>query len=93
MRVPIFMIFSFVMTIATWAKKALEDGQITAEEAFDLIRQLADHLDVPLALGVSEDLTKTIVTAAAGVEAAGEVIETVVSEEVKPARYMHLESL
>lgn len=73
MKVPILMIFSFVMTISAWAKKALEDGRITAAEAFDLIQQLADQLGVPLALDVPEELKTQIETVVAVAETAATV--------------------
>ena len=57
MRIPIFMIFSFVMVIATWATKALEDGKISALEGLDLIAELAKIIGVPLEFDVPQVLT------------------------------------
>jgi len=85
MKIPVLMIFSFVMTVTAWAKKALEDGQITAAEAFDLIQQLADQLGVPLALDVPDQLKDKIETVAAGAEAAATIAGAIAStEEVNP---------
>jgi hypothetical protein len=54
------MIFQFVMVIATWANKALEDGKITATEGLELVGKLAGLLGVPLELEVPDLVTTTI---------------------------------
>jgi len=85
MKISFFTILSFVSTISTWAKQALEDGQITAAEAFDLIQQLADQLNVPLAVGVPHQLKDKIETVAAAAEAAATVTAAIVlTDEVNP---------
>ena len=60
MKIPIFMIFKFVMVVATWANKALEDGKITASEGLELIAELAAIIGVPLELDVSKEVTEVI---------------------------------
>ena len=60
MKIPIFMIFKFVMVVATWATKALEDGKITASEGLELIAELAAIIGVPLELDVSKEVTEVI---------------------------------
>lgn len=60
MKIPIFMIFQFVMVIATWANKALEDGKITAIEGLELVGKLAGLLGVPLELDVPDNITDTV---------------------------------
>jgi len=59
-KIPIFVLFKFVMVVATWATKALEDGKITAAEGLELIAELALIIGVPLELDVSEEVTETI---------------------------------
>jgi len=59
-KIPIFMIFKFVMVVATWATKALEDGKITASEGLELIAELAAIIGVPLELDVSKEVTEVI---------------------------------
>jgi len=59
-KIPIFMIFKFVMVVATWANKALEDGKITASEGLELIAELAAIIGVPLELDVSKEVTEVI---------------------------------
>jgi len=54
------MIFKFVMVVATWANKALEDGKITASEGLELIAELAAIIGVPLELDVSKEVTEVI---------------------------------
>jgi len=56
-KIPIFMIFSFVMVVATWATKALEDGKISAMEGLDLIGKLASIIGVPLEFDIPQELT------------------------------------
>ena len=60
MKIPIFMIFKFVMVVATWANKALEDGKITASEGLELVAELAAIIGVPLELSVPEKITETL---------------------------------
>ncbi|MBA7610082.1 hypothetical protein ES703_17287 [subsurface metagenome] len=60
MKIPIFMIFKFVMVVATWATKALEDGKITAEEGLELVAELAAIIGVPLELSVPNEVKEVI---------------------------------
>ena len=60
MKIPIFMIFKFVMVVATWATKALEDGKITAEEGLELVAELAAIIGVPLELSVPNKVKEVI---------------------------------
>ena len=60
MKIPIFMIFKFVMVVATWATKALEDGKITATEGLELIGELAMIIGVPLELDVPDKVKVTV---------------------------------
>ena len=52
------------------AKKALEDGKITAEEGFDLLKQLAGLLGVPLILDVPPKVEEVVETASLALESA-----------------------
>jgi hypothetical protein len=70
MKIPLLMIFSFVMVMSSWAKKALEDGKITAEEGFDLLKQLAGLLGVPLILDVPPKVEEVIETASIALKSA-----------------------
>ena len=54
MKIPFLMIFSFFGIISAWASKALEDGKITADEAFELVVSLAGVLGVVLEFNASE---------------------------------------
>ena len=54
MKIPIFMIFQFFGVISAWAAKALEDGKISAAEAFELVTALAGILGVRLDFDVSD---------------------------------------
>ena len=56
MKIPFLMIFTFFGIISAWASKALEDGKVTAQEAFELVVSLANVLGVPLQFDVSEFL-------------------------------------
>lgn len=73
MKIPLLMIFSFVMVISAWAKKALEDGKITADEGFDLLKQLAGLLGVPLILDIPPRVDEAIETAAKTLDAAPDI--------------------
>ncbi|GAH34754.1 unnamed protein product, partial [marine sediment metagenome] len=73
MKIPLLMIFSFVMVISTWAKKALEDGKITADEGFDLLKQLAGLLGVPLILDVPPKVDEAIEAASIALDAASDI--------------------
>ena len=62
MKIPLLMIFSFVFVIAKWAKTALEDGKISAQEGLELIQELAKIIGVPLEFDItnpSESITAT----------------------------------
>lgn len=56
MKIPFLMIFSFFGIISAWASKALQDGKITAAEAYELIVALAEVLGVTPEFDVSEFL-------------------------------------
>lgn len=56
MKIPFLMIFTFFGIISAWASKALEDGKVTAQEAFELVISLAKVLDVTLEFDASEFL-------------------------------------
>jgi len=77
MKIPFLMIFSFFGIISAWAAKALEDGKISAQEAFDLIIALADVLGVTPQFDVSEFL------ALSSQNAEADVIKQPVNSEVK----------
>ena len=70
MKIPLLMIFSFIMVISAWAKKALEDGKITADEGFDLLKQLAGLLGVPLILDIPPKVDEAIETASTALDVA-----------------------
>lgn len=44
----LFKIIKIISRVSAWLDKALEDGKITLEEAFDLIAQIGDVLELPL---------------------------------------------
>mgnify|MGYP000229740256 CR=1 FL=1 len=60
MKIPLLLIFSLVMTVSAWAKKALEDGKITAEEGLELLTSLAGLLGVPLEISVSDNVVEKV---------------------------------
>ena len=50
----IFKALAIMGVIAAWSDKALADGQITAQEAIELLLQMAATLGLPLAFEVPE---------------------------------------
>jgi len=50
----IFKALAIMGTIAAWSDKALADGKVTAQEAAELIIQMAGTLGLPLAFSVPE---------------------------------------
>lgn len=49
-----FKALAIMGIIAAWSDKALADGKITAEEAFELLVKLADSLGLPLSFSLPE---------------------------------------
>lgn len=60
MKIPLLMIFSFVFIIAKWAKTALEDGKISAQEGLQLIQELAKIIGVPLELDITSPVIENV---------------------------------
>jgi len=59
----IFKALAIMGVIAAWSDKALADGQVTAEEAVELLISMAGTLGLPLAFSVpqiAEALTKKL---------------------------------
>ncbi|MBA7666356.1 hypothetical protein ES703_74435 [subsurface metagenome] len=57
MKIPIFMIFTFIGVISRWAEKALADGKVTALEGLELVVALAGVLGVQTEFNVSDYIT------------------------------------
>lgn len=86
MKIPLIMIFSFVTVIAVWAKKALEDGKISTEEAFDLLTKLAGLLGVPLSFDIPPKVNEAIETAAKTFNASGNAADILSPDYKDPTK-------
>jgi len=64
----LFKALAIMGILAAWSDKALADGKVTAEEAFDLIVKLAGSLGLPIEFALPDLATQIATKATTGGE-------------------------